>query len=241
MKTLKRILADIRARRNIEAYILFLLALVVAVLGIVDELDPKIQMAAILAALGYLVFQTTSPAQTSLDLDSVLQNRHSFGRFSDKVKGAREVWILAQSGINALRDDLKREILDKGGEMRILLHNPADPHIRYLREQIDSNQDAAANLDLDLSMALSILRKLESTDFQGKFEYRFTDYAPGFSMVVIDPKKRDGSVIVEFLGFRNEHVSERMHIEIHRHQSQHWFDYWVAQYEKLWQVARVQE
>lgn len=234
MKTLKRVLADIRARRHVEAYILFVIALIIALLGVINIVSQEVQLAAILAALGFLVFQTTVPDQMVVDLDSVLLNRRSFTTFADKIRGARTVWIFAQSGINTLRDDLKREILDKGGQLRILLHDPQDPHIRTLRDQIDSKQDAAANLDLDLQVALSILRKLESTDFRGKFEYRLTTFAPGFSMVVIDPDKRDGRLIVEFLGFRNEHISDRMHIEIQRQQSQYWFDYWVGQYENLW-------
>ncbi len=71
----------------------------------------------------------------------------------------------------------------------------------------------------------------------GSFEYRLLDYNPGFSLVAIDPSARDGRLIVEFHGFHNEATSSRMHMELARQQSDHWYAYWSEQFNRIWEAA----
>jgi hypothetical protein len=72
----------------------------------------------------------------------------------------------------------------------------------------------------------------------GRFEHRFAAYNPGFSLVAIDPQAKHGVVIVEFHGFHNESTGSRMHLELRRQDSQHWFDYWADQFDHIWRSAR---
>ena len=56
-------------------------------------------------------------------------------------------------------------------------------------------------------------------------------------MVAIDPSSRGGRVIVEFHAFHNEATSSRMHVELTRKQSDHWYSYWTDQFERIWSAA----
>jgi hypothetical protein len=56
--------------------------------------------------------------------------------------------------------------------------------------------------------------------------------------VVVNPRQRGGRLIVEFHGFQDESISDRMHVEIRRSESTHWFDYWTGRFEAIWAASR---
>jgi hypothetical protein len=144
------------------------------------------------------------------------------------------LWIYGPSNVNVLREsaDIKREILDKGGQVRVVIQDPAnEPNMAILRQQLDPNND----LDHDIKGSLFTLNKMLKW---GDVQYRLAPYSPGFSLTVIDPDGRDGRLVVEFFGFHNEFIRDRMHIVIERRQSQFWFEYWAQQFEIMWETAR---
>jgi len=231
VRAFRRIFADILAGKNVEAYVVSVIAVALAVAGVMDNAIPDDwKLAAILAALALLVFNTTRTDKQIVDLDAVLQDRQSFGAFQDVIKGKRVLWIYGPSAINVLRDSahIKREILDRGGEVRIIIQDiQSEAGMYILAQQIDQTMD----LKNSMTMSLDLLKRMKGW---GKVELRVLPYSPGFSLVVVDPDARDGRVIVEFFGYRNELITERMHIDITRQQSQHWFEYWAAQFQKMW-------
>jgi hypothetical protein len=239
VRGLQRIGKDILAGRNIDAYVVSFIAIVLAIIGVLDDVIPlNVKLSAILAALALLVLYTTRPDSRRADLDEVLQDRRGFGRFQDLIKGRRGLWIYGPSAVNILRDRplIRQDILDRGGEVRVLVQDPDAPagidQLHHILDQTD---------DLENSLRMSIDNLGRMKDWGGKFEYRLLAYSPGFSMVVVDPEGREGKVIVEFFGFQNDLITERMHIEISRQESQHWFEYWVKQYEKMWAAGRKVE
>lgn len=237
--TIKRIFSDILAGKNIEAYVVSAIAVILAIMGVVDNAIPDDwKIAAILAALALLVFNSTRPEKSAVDLDSVLQDRQSFGAFQEVIKGKRVLWVYGPSAINILRDNahIKREILDRGGEVHILIQDlGSEEGMNTLSQQIDKTID----LTNSIRMSIDILKHMKR--WGGKFDFKLLPYAPGFSLVVVDPDERDGKVIVEFFGFNNELITERMHIEITRQQSQYWFEYWAKQFEIMWETAYAPE
>src|SRR6266540_4266187 len=88
--------------------------------------------------------------------------------------------------------------------------------------------------DLLDGASLATLSKLASS---GGVDVRLLPLNPGFSMVVVDPRGRAGRLIVEFHGFRDENIAERMHVMIQRSQSLHWFEYWTGRFEAIWEAA----
>lgn len=238
VRLVRRIFADIFAGKNIDAYVVTVIAVFLAVAGVLDDAIPlDWKLTGILAGIALLVFNTTRPDKQVADLDAILLDRQSFGAFQEVIKNKRVLWIYGPSAINVLRDSahIKREVLDRGGEVRIIIqdiHSEAGMHI--LSQQIDKTMD----LENSMRMSLDLVNRMKGW---GKVELRLLPYSPGFSLIVVDPDARDGKAIVEFYGYRNELITERMHIDITRQQSQHWFEYWAHQFQTMWDDAKPPE
>lgn len=233
----QRVLADVVAGRNIEAYAVTAVAITLAVIGVVDDVVPdSLKFAAILAALALLVLKSTAPDKQAVDLDAVLMDRQSYGPFREFIQGAQTLWIYGPSAVNVLRNahDIKREVLDRGGTLRVLIQDPASPlGMDVLVRQLDKFYDLAD----DIKTALRTLDNMQRQS-PGAVEYGLVPYSPGFSLLVVDPDGRDGRLVVEFYGYENEQIIDRMHITIARHQSQYWFEYWANQYDLMWKARR---
>jgi hypothetical protein len=248
-RTVQRIVSDLRARRNIEDYVVSAIAIVFAVLTVAGDLvSDSLKMAAILSALGLLVFHLTVPEQAALSLDEILNDRSHFPPLPERIKGARKLWIYGPSAVNVLSQEntlaIKNEILSHAdGEFRVIIQDPdAKEAVNILIQQLDKPLDfQLQELPAAIQITLSILHKLAGWKVSGTFEYRLLPFNPGFSMVVIDPDKNSGLVIVEFYGFYHEHTASRMNIEITRSQSERWFTYWVSQFDRMWEAARQPE
>lgn len=233
-RELRRIFNDILKFRNIEAYVIALVGFALVVLDVIGEVDQGLQMTVITAALALLVFRTTRPQQQIADLDEILKDRQSYGTFREFIQGGKVLWVYGPTNVNVLRDssDIKREVLDKGGQVRIILQDPEnEASMGILRQQLDPSN----NLDHDLKGSLFTIQKMLKW---GGVDYRLAPYSPGFSLAVIDPDGRDGRLVVEFFGFHNEFIRDRMHIVIERRQSQYWFEYWAKQFEAIWELSR---
>ncbi len=235
---LKRVWADITAGRNIEAYAITMVAALLAVIGVIDDIVPdSLKFAAALAALALLVFRTTTPESQLVDLDAVLLDRQSYGPFREFIQGAQTLWVYGPSAVNVLRSapDIRREVLDRGGTLRVLIQDPDSPlGMDVLVQQLDKFYDLAD----DIRTALRTLDNLQRQSSPGAVEYGLVAYSPGFSLLIVDPDGRDGRLIVEFYGYENKEIIDRMHISIARQQSQHWFEYWASQFELMWQAQR---
>lgn len=240
LRTVQRIARDISSGQHIEAYAIALVSFLLAALSLVQDILPmEIQMAALLAAVALLVFKTTAPQQGKVDLDAVLRDRQSYGSFREFIAGGREVWIYGPSAVNALThsSELEREVLKRGGRLRVLLQNPDALHgMEVLRRQLD--QMGKPLLDQDIRRSLTVLSSI-AAPYPQQVDYRVLDDSPGFSLIVVDPDGRDGRLIVEYFGYNNHAIVDRMHIQITRDESQHWFEYWARQFEMMWDDAKA--
>lgn len=248
-RTVKTIINNIRHGKYIENYVITALALVLALLTTVDVATPQLQQSVVLAALALLVYNltTTSPrTAVPLTLDHFLHDRSDFIPFADLIKDAKTLWIYAPSGISVLSDMHMRLIQQKilsrpDGEFRIMIQDPQETEaIKILVNHIDKNvKFPLQDMPDALRRATSILEKLDSWPKEGRFEYRYLPFNPGFSLVVVDPYQKDGRAIVEFYGFSHDYVTSRMHLQITRADSDRWFSYWVEQFPDMWEAARI--
>ncbi len=238
-RLIKRIARDISAGKNLDGYAISLAAFTLSILGVFDNVIPiEIKIAAILAAVGLLVFKSTAPETAAADLDAVLLDRQSYGPFREFITGAQELWIYGPSVVNALRSagEIKQELLDRGGSLRVLLQNPkSEIGISALTKQLDKVYD----LENDIKSSLNTLERMVNWGTTGKVEYGLLEYSPGFSLAVVDPNGKNGRLIIEFFGYQNEFITDRMHIVITRQQSQYWFEYWSKQFEIMWESRAI--
>lgn len=242
LRTVRRIINDIGHRKNIEAYATSFAVLLFAIGSFFfDAVPQNLQFAALLAGIALLVFKTTDPASTqSMSLEDVLKDRNDYGKFSDFIRGAKSLSIYGASNMNVLRemDDIEREILDRGGKVRVLIQDPLqEASVSILVRQLDKTYD----LRRDLEMAQLILHRMQERRPTPNLQHRFVPYSPGFSLAVVNAGESDGRLVVEFYGYENKAIKERMHIQIDQHQSPRWFDYWTKQFELMWESARLPE
>ena len=218
----------------LEAYAIAALAFGAIVFGIVGNLPDGLYQTASLACLGFLVLSTVRQrAAQGFTIADVLRDRDSYEGFARLLDGASELGFYAPSGVNVLPQhlpDVKRWV-QGGGRARIVVHDPEAATAGGVRTQLDTNTDFLQDLERSLT---ALARHAEP----GRLDYRLLGLNPGFSMVVVNPGQRSGRVILELHGFQDAKVGDRMHLEIRRTESVHWFDYWAGRFEAIWQAAR---
>lgn len=232
MRTLRRVFNDLRNLRNVDAYVVGAIGIVLILIDVLGNVDLNAYLSVMTAALVVMLLRTTAPAKTEVDLDRVLLDRQSYTPLRDFIQGAKVLWIYGPSAVNVLRESASiKAVLDHGGEVRVMLQDPDEAaSMGILRQQLDKNN----NLDHDIKGSLFTLERMKDW---GRIEYRLAPYNPGFSLLIVDPDGKDGRLTVEFFGFHNPLIDERMHVLIERRSSQYWFEYWEKQYEIMWDAA----
>jgi hypothetical protein len=243
----RRIIHDLTHRRHLDAYAVVALACVFAVLSMIGDILPEgPRWAVALAGIGLLVYRMTLPDQTAGSADALLLDRSSFEEvsFTARLRTAHEVWIFAPSAVNLLAphhcDALRQTILTRpNGVVRVVVLDPAEePAVQLAIRHLDDTLDEPLQLfRSSLAATIAQLRRMARWNVNGTFEYRLLSFNPGFSLVAIDPGSRDGVVIVEFHGFHNEVTTSRMHLELDRDDSRHWYTYWLDQFDHIWRTA----
>jgi hypothetical protein len=244
---MSRIGSDLRMQRHVDAYAVAAIAVVLAVLSLVgDVVSEDVRWATALAALDLLVYRETGPAEVS-NLDAFLHSRVIFDdtTFGSRLRTAKVVWVFGPSAVNLLTaataDDLRRTVLAQpDGIVRVAVLDPlATAAVELAAQQLDESVDFQVhNLPEALDTTVARLQSVSSWGTLGRLDYRFAAFNPGFSLVAVDPHEKNGVLIVEFHGFHNESNASRMHLELRRSMSEHWYEYWIDQFEHLWASSR---
>lgn len=243
---LSNILDDILNLRNIEKYVVAGFAIVFAILGLFgDIVADDYKLSIILAALGLLVF-STSQRDREKPIERLLNKRKDLPPLSESLKNTHALWVYAPSATNFLEDTnlslIEENILSKKkGSFRVVIQNPDETEaINILIKHLDEGITRQNNQPMREAIAKtkSRLEKLAKRDHTGKFSYGFLDYGLGFSLVAFNPEHHNGYIILEMHAFQNEYTHDRMHIRIDRHDSEFWFDYWINQFNMIWEKAK---
>jgi hypothetical protein len=243
----RRVSRDLRDRRFIDVYSVAVVAFVLAIVSLIGYGSSQLRWTVVLAALGLLVLRITVPETApEASVDELLQDRFAFDGvpLADRLRDAREIWIFAPSGVNLLNAH-NCELLRAGplsranGAVRVVVLDPSrDTAIDLATRQLDDSLDyPTQKFRGSLEATIGKLEAIAGWPVVGSFQYRLLAYNPGFSLVAIDPSSRGGRVIVEFHAFHNEATSSRMHMELTRKQSDHWYTYWTDQFERIWSAA----
>jgi len=235
----QRILKDFSSGRNIESYVVSAVGVALVILDLIGDVSDDIKLTVMIAALVILVFRGTKPENKVPDLDQVLLDRQNYGPFREFIANSKELWIYGPSAANALREAayIESEILEKGGKVRMLIQNPTvESSMNQLKQQLDRVFD----LEHDIDGSLRVLRRMKR-QYPQKLEFKLLSYNPGFSLTVVNPDNKNGHLVVEFIGYRNDRISNRMHINIARTQSAHWFEFWEKQFRIMWDDGKTDE
>jgi hypothetical protein len=237
MATLKdlsrRTVEDLRNGRHREAYALFLIGAVLAALGLLGVADVTVLLSAILLALSFLVFHTAAEATGQRpDLDEVLRSREDYGPFSKLLLGTRDLRVYGPTAVNVLVNsaDIRRFVLNTGGTVKVIVQDAGQAALAMAAAQLDDNFD----LESTLNNSVAILDRLAG---EPGFAYRRLDAITGFSLVVVNAADSDGYVIFESHGFKDDNITDRMHILIRKRESPRWFLYWLTRFDAMWEAA----
>jgi hypothetical protein len=244
---MRRVREDFKARRNLDVYVVSLVAAILVILTALPiDVPDKLITAVMLAALSLLVLNLSSNGPQIVALDDYLNDRAAFGPLSERIRGAKKLWIYAPSAANILRSDngeaIRREILAQpGGEVRIVIQDPHNAEgVDILIRQLDKGVDfQMQHMTDELTRTIHQLQLMKSWPTPGTVEYRLLDYGPGFSLVAVDPDQKYGQIIVEFHGYHNESTDKRMNIELTREKSDRWYAYWMSQFQYIWDGAQT--
>jgi hypothetical protein len=229
----RRTLDDVRHVRRLEAYVLFVACVTAAILGLTGVASLTVLVSVILLAMGLLAFRGVGAVRGERPaLDQVLRNRADFGAFSGLLPGVRDLRVYGPTAVNVLVNaaDIRRFVLAAGGTVRVIVQDDNPALIAEAGLQLDDNLD----LESTLRSSLATLAKLAA---EPGFSFRKLPVHAGFSLVVIDAAQRSGFVIFESHGFKDDNIADRMHIVIRKDESPHWFAYWVARFEAMWEAA----
>jgi hypothetical protein len=229
-----QIIADLRNGQRREAYTIFSVGLVLTLLGLFGVASQSVLLSGILIAATFLVFQTAIQLDSAAGtLELVLKNRDALGAFNAIIPDGGELWVYGPTAVNVLVNapDIKAKVLSKGGRVRIVVQDPSSDAVRHTKNQLDDTLD----FDHTLASSIATLRKMRAW---GDCDYRLLACNPGFSLVVINPNRPDGFLILEMHGFSDDTITGRMHIRISRTDSLHWFDYWASRFNNLWQQGK---
>ena len=230
----RHVMEDIRQGRHREAYTLFVVGVVLTVLGFSGLVGTQYMLSAILAALTFMVFETTSASGGGArPLEQVLRTREDFGAFSKVLPGVRDLWIYGPTAVSVLTSaaDIRRFVLQTGGRVRVLTLADDQRALDLAAIQLDDNLDLAQTLRNSLATAAKF-------GAEPGFSHRELAVNPGFSLVIVNPYDPKGYVIYECHGFKDDNIADRMHITISRADSPRWFNYWLARYEAMWEAAQ---
>ena len=247
-ETARRIVADLKDRRQLEAYIVAGIAIVLAVLSVIEGVVPEnLKWGVLFLGLGLLVYQVTLPEKKGGNAEDVLCDRSAFDQvpLTERLAPAREVWIFAPSAVNVLApracEALRTGLLSRtDGVFRVVVLDPLreDAIQLAIRQLDDSLEYPVQQFRPSLETTVRQLEQMSRWPVKGSVQYRFLDYNPGFSLVAINPSRWDGVVIVEFHAFHNEATHSRMHVELRRSDSDRWYSYWLDQFGTIWAAGR---
>lgn len=248
--TLRRVARDVRWLRQLDAYAISALAVVLAVLTVIgDVVSDNVRWAVALAALAALVYRSTLPGPSMSAAETMLGDRNSLAELdvAGRLRRARTVWLYAPSGVNFLTPErceaLRTGVLARrDGRVRIVVLDPErEAAVAMATWQLDDSRFFPLQyMGPSLRAVLDRLRAMRGWHVAGAFRYRLLAYNPGFSLLIIDPEAGDGLVIAEMHGFGGESTASRMHVRITRDESERWFTFWVDQFRSLWQAARTE-
>lgn len=228
---LHRGIDDLRHGRNLDTYVTFAVGIAVTALGIFDVVHIRFVLGAMLAALAFLVLHA-QPIPPAPGLDDVLCDRSSFEPFPALLGKARDVRVYGPTAVHVIihAAEHRRLLLDRGGRLRIVIQGNDPAQLAWTGEQLDKSLDFGHSH----AMSLGELRRLAGVP---GFEYRLLGGNPGFSMVVVDADAPHGYLVVEFHGFADVSINDRMHVRIGKTASPHWFAYWLGRFEAIWNAA----
>jgi len=245
MKTVWKFFVD-----NLDTLLAVALSIVAAVLGVFGGIQFQNQLlSAIAATLGLLAYALIRERNSRANLlkmieglrpdygaGAFLKDRSSYVPFDRLIESAQYVGLVGPSLVNLFlpwKDYFQTTKLEAhGAEIQAAIIDPDSPIVESAAACINiSPEGLRQEIQNTLIQANSILEKQRTTQ-RGTFELRLLKANPNYSMILIDPDKPHGTILVEFIGY-HAGLHKRPHIELHKERDGAWYEHFLEQYREL--------
>lgn len=247
---LKKIWQDIRTGRNLDVFITMLIAVIVAILGVIGVTDQSIISSAILATLALLSvsmllsrYQDEQIKNALLRIENISSPSQAFfddefdrQALSVQIRKSRKacLWGMTLWRTVPLLTESIEDGLESGLEIRFLLIKPHSNAAKMAALRTTHGQ--VNKIDTELSANLAHLQNIAKQRLRGKLEIRVIDYLAPWTIYAFDPHLPEGQMIVRLTPFRAI-GRKRPNFRLSAKEDKKWFQYFSSQFETVWEEA----
>lgn len=237
---------------NLDTLVAIAICVLVAILGIFGS-GQSVVLPAVAGVLGLLAYGLIRDRIAREDLlkeirqfkspfnaGEILKDRKSYCPLTETIDSAQLICFVGPSLVNIFSQYagyLQHTKLTKHGAalQAIIL----DPNCSAIESTAVCMSDRIDNLRQDIeNTVLRVRTMLQDGIGMGSIELRLMQVNPNYSLVLVDPYKSCGKLFIEFIGYHSR-LHTRPHIELTRQHDKEWFEYFVSQYDELWQNSGV--
>lgn len=252
IQRIKSIINDIKRGQNIESYIVIMIAVVVAIIDIFNLSEPSWVAEATLAVLSLLAYSNIQSSRTTEELQESLKairGGHHFEKnqkidvlsVHQRMESAKTIdWVAFtnQKTINMYRTSLVK-CLSKGGKIRILLINPYSDMAKTVAQNGYSwMHDAERQYKEGVQYTIRFCDQLKKEAANGSIEVRFLSVHPPYRITIYNRDYHEGGFVRIHL-LKAPNTSEAATIGWYKKDDIEWFQYFVGQYESLWNTSEA--
>lgn len=244
---IKQVLEDIRRGENIDLIVTIALVLIVSVLNSLGwasaELVSSITLATIgLIAIGFLVtrYRLEDIYRKEDTPNSVHFAKQRSPTFVSDLAAANEIWmtgITLRGTTTGNFHDFKRKAEQKG-RFRILIIDVNKIDMDKVLRQF-SRGGSAEQFRADFKQTLNQYQEIRGlASNPGDIQVRLIDFVPPFRLYIFPKVEGDGVSYVEIYSYRAS-LGSVPKFRISRQKNPEWYEYFVDQFETMWQDAEV--
>ncbi len=253
---IRRVAKDLSEGRNVELYFTIVLAAVVGTFGVLNVFKADIVASATLATLALLAYGTIGSRDNVERLEdkvsklSIDVHENALGRVraenffvSERPKPAE---LESATTIGIIGSTLSRTVIEYAGVLQKRLKSGASVCCAVIDPKSGAGSQAALRsygvtedgfYESRVKPTVDLLQILNSlTGEKGSLELRFLPYVPSFGIIAVDPTEAGGVIYVEI--HRHRSLEENAAFKLERERDQRWYDYFLHQYNVLWESAR---
>ena len=163
--------------------------------------------------------------------------------FDTMVHSAKEIDVVGYNLAEFFKEyyGTIAERVTQGAHVRVVIVDPSDT----ARDLFMCNS-SLGDFDGHVTRTLyyfKYIRELanNSRKVAGSFEVRFTNWIPSYSMISVDRSSKSGNIKASIYSIHYripEHVAD-LNIVLERKEHPKWFDYFINQYEKIWEISEA--
>lgn len=232
-----------RPRRDVEGMVEDILVATKAMQRALDSLSLVDQTAERAAAQAPPALADSSGASRTIVRSSTgtgLGDRQDLPAFRERSRAAQEIWLSGVSLANITGNEfgaLLAHVRDGKG-LRALVLDPHDPQLVEIAARSLYGIGSPAELVEDVETTLSRLGQLQDESVaENQVEVEVASMLSAFAMTIFDPLPPGvGDAVVEIYPYRIT-SARRPHFRIRR-EHDGWFDFFVNQFEQMWQASR---